>query len=363
MNQQKKAKLKKLLDRLDNLQKKDVLPSEDINASIDELIAEEVAKITARVKDNPTVRTLQKFSTELAKFKKDFDLKPVLLAIQDLKNEADDKDFMPMVKAEIDKRLENFKVVDNSEDLKLMREQMQIMVENDTEQDRKLKDDLLKTVDEKIRSVKINAQNRGGSMNRQININSSVMSNRWNDIDFQNTGTIGWTATDDATTKRVIIKASVLGSVGGGGGSAFGIIAVSGQNNVVASVASDTLTFIAGSNVTLTTDSNAKTVTITAAGASSTAGISRTTSIITANTTGGTTSATDYMYFANAGMTFTLPTAIGNNNQYTLKNMAATSVLVATSAGQTIDGSNTALIDKQYQTLNFISNGSVWGVT
>ena len=56
---------------------------------------------------------------------------------------------------------------------------------------------------------------------------------------------------------------------GGGGGTvseAFKTIAVSGQNNVVADSATDTLTFAAGSNITLTTNASTDTVTIAASG-------------------------------------------------------------------------------------------------
>ena len=58
-------------------------------------------------------------------------------------------------------------------------------------------------------------------------------------------------------------------STGGGGGGlaiAFDKIAVAGQNNVVAEQASDTLTFVAGTNMTITTDSAADSVTFTAGG-------------------------------------------------------------------------------------------------
>ena len=46
------------------------------------------------------------------------------------------------------------------------------------------------------------------------------------------------------------------------GGNKFDKIAVSGQNNVVADGTNDTLTFVAGSNVTITTDASADSVTI-----------------------------------------------------------------------------------------------------
>ena len=53
-------------------------------------------------------------------------------------------------------------------------------------------------------------------------------------------------------------------STGGGGGSSFSTISVSGQNNVVATSASDTLTLQAGSNITITTDPTSDTITIAA---------------------------------------------------------------------------------------------------
>lgn len=55
-------------------------------------------------------------------------------------------------------------------------------------------------------------------------------------------------------------------SSGVAGSNTFGTIAVSGQPNVVADSTSDTLTLVAGSNVTLTTDATADSITISASG-------------------------------------------------------------------------------------------------
>ena len=68
------------------------------------------------------------------------------------------------------------------------------------------------------------------------------------------------------------IATFVLGqdsNTGGGGGNAFGTIAVSGQSDVVADSASDTLTLVAGSNITLTTSAGGDSVTIAASGGGS----------------------------------------------------------------------------------------------
>ena len=52
------------------------------------------------------------------------------------------------------------------------------------------------------------------------------------------------------------------------GANLFSTVAVSGQNNVVADSSNDTLTLVAGTNVTITTDSGTDSVTINASGAS-----------------------------------------------------------------------------------------------
>ena len=64
------------------------------------------------------------------------------------------------------------------------------------------------------------------------------------------------TLTTNATTDTLTIAAS------GGGGNSFETIAVSGQSNVVADSATDTLTLVAGSNITITTNAGADSITI-----------------------------------------------------------------------------------------------------
>lgn len=75
----------------------------------------------------------------------------------------------------------------------------------------------------------------------------------------------------DGTGKLPAIDGSQLTNLPGGGGgeanqNAFSTIQISGQSNVVADNATDTLTFAAGSGVTLTTDASTDTITIGAPG-------------------------------------------------------------------------------------------------
>lgn len=67
------------------------------------------------------------------------------------------------------------------------------------------------------------------------------------------------TISGDNSAKTITIAAS-----GGGSNNTFSTIAVSGQSNVVADSTSDTLTLVAGSNITLTTNATTDTITIAA---------------------------------------------------------------------------------------------------
>lgn len=60
-------------------------------------------------------------------------------------------------------------------------------------------------------------------------------------------------------------EAAIAAQASGGATVAFKNVAVAGQDNVVADAATDTLTLVGGSNVTITTDASADSVTITAA--------------------------------------------------------------------------------------------------
>lgn len=75
----------------------------------------------------------------------------------------------------------------------------------------------------------------------------------------------------DSSDRRYITDAqgTILGNTSGtnsGDQSVFSTIVISGQNNVVADTTTDTLTLVAGTNITLTTDDTSDSVTITATG-------------------------------------------------------------------------------------------------
>lgn len=91
-------------------------------------------------------------------------------------------------------------------------------------------------------------------------------------------------------------------------------------------------------------------------------GITRSIASVATNTAAGSTAATDYVYLASGTITVTLPTTSGNTNLYTIKNIGAGVVTVATTGGETIDGSASASIPVQFTSYDFVATGGNWNV-
>jgi hypothetical protein len=83
---------------------------------------------------------------------------------------------------------------------------------------------------------------------------------------------------------------------------------------------------------------------------------------VSTNTAAGSSASTDYFYFASGTINITLPTAVGNNNNYVIKNVGTDTITIDTTSSQTIDGSLTAPIKVQYLSLTLISDGANWNI-
>lgn len=90
-------------------------------------------------------------------------------------------------------------------------------------------------------------------------------------------------------------------------------------------------------------------------------GITRTIVVTSGNVTAGSTASIDYVYIVSGAHTVTLPTAVGNENLYTIKNAHSASVAVATTSLQTIDGVTSASLIPD-QSISVISDGSNWNI-
>lgn len=121
----------------------------------------------------------------------------------------------------------------------------------------------------------------------------------------------------------------------------------------------------AGSNVTLSYQNNdtTKKVDITVA-SSGGGGSTRSINSIAINTNAGSASGTDYVYLCSGTLTITMPTTVGNTNLYTIKNIGAGIVTIATIGGETIDGSSTIVMPVQFTSVDLVSNNSGdWAIT
>ena len=111
-------------------------------------------------------------------------------------------------------------------------------------------------------------------------VNQSTNQNAFSNIAVSGQSTVAADSETDTLTlvagsnMQITTNASgdsiTFASTGGGGGSqnVFSTIAVSGQNNIVADSTTDTLTLVAGSNMTITTNDSSDTITFASTGGS-----------------------------------------------------------------------------------------------
>lgn len=452
----KQQRLKDLLKQLDNLENAGLGMADidkDANALVKDLMNKEIGDMTARVEGSITVQAIQQLISRLANVKSEisvlkdgiekFDFEPLLQPLQDSVTqlskelEVSKKDLLfdfekrikgipiiPDLTEEVEAlRMEfeeKIREIGNStvqEDLDSIREQLQVIVAGNIETNETLQTNVeenvgskFKELQKQIEKVRSDLNNRisnfgGGSQPLQINVNSSVMSTKYADVNFLQGGNIGWSVADDDVLKRTNIQASILVAGGGAGtpggadtqvqfndGGSFGgdvaltwassVLSVGQQGSVAGMVdlagateqtvrvqvpstaGSWVLTLPANDGDAgqyLVTDGNGITqwASVTAVGGS---GITRTVSVLSVSSTLAASANTDYAFFPNVGINLTLPTAISNTNRYTVKNMVVSSILISAATGEDIDGAITALLTEQYESIDLQSNGSVWGI-
>lgn len=147
------------------------------------------------------------------------------------------------------------------------------------------------------------------------------------------------------------------------GGNANRNIAIGGNTSVLARFTDINLKAGAGTTITYTNNQTTKYTDVTIAATGVGSGIVRSVNSISTSQTAAAVAGTDYVYICSAGVQLTLPDAIGNTNLYTVKNTSTSSVLVSTTASETIDGQSTAILPVQYTAIDLISDGANWDVT
>ena len=88
-------------------------------------------------------------------------------------------------------------------------------------------------------------------------------------------------------------------------------------------------------------------------------GITRSVVVTTGDTTLGADTDTDYVCVVNGAHTVTMPTAVGNTNQYTVKNNHSADITIDTTFSETIDGTTSIQIAPE-DSVDMVSTSTNW---
>lgn len=165
----------------------------------------------------------------------------------------------------------------------------------------------------------------------------------------------------DSSLKK--LRADLVSMVSShGGGNMNRNISIGGNSSVLSKFTDINLK--AGSNVNITYANNQITnnvditISATGGGGGSVTGIVRSVNRVATSQVMGATAGTDYVYIATQGVKLDLPTAVGNTNLYTVKNISNSSVLVATTSAQTIDDDPEAILATKYVEITLHNSGN-----
>lgn len=126
-------------------------------------------------------------------------------------------------------------------------------------------------LDDQDGSYYLNAENLTGTLSMDRIATGAITFSKLNNIaadTFLGRNTAGSGVIEELSLSTVKTKLGLTGT-NSGDQNIFSTIAVAGQSSVVADTTSDTLTLVAGTNVTITTDAGTNTITISASGSSS----------------------------------------------------------------------------------------------
>ncbi len=353
----KKSKIKKLLGVLS--------PDDSLTAGF-KAFDEGTKALKRELEKNVKVATLDDVNKEIENFRKRIDLKPIIEAVDLIRSDVEERvielanaveEMMGEERLESDKRNNESKseydgkitslgskidsyrqetlslikgktaeIAEITRELKALQgeeeralksiKKVEVSVENLVSQDESLEvlinqesSERLKDIDSLKKEIygRIGNLNRGGAMNRQELFNGVDYLTKYTDINWKAGNNVTFTVSENNSTKRVDVTISSSGSGGGG--------------------------------------------------------ITRVITNVSIDTSAGDSTDTDYVYLVSGTTAITLPTAVGNENLYTIKNVGSGTVTVNTTGGETIDDGLTVSLPVQYTSVDIISDGTNWKVT
>lgn len=369
MNPTEQSKLKDLMGRIQSL--KSALPEGEIKSLTDQIIGEHVSGLASKVKGDSTIQGLQAITDQLNQFKKDFALEPVVTELNAL---IDD------VSALKDEMSATFQKNATEGEAKFSGIQKMIAdglaktssdSQSFTEKNLGPVMDAIEKLNEELFNANKDSEGKNVSLQVTITEIQSQLEKIGNKIKNSNQKhTEGITSTRADLEKNIAdsiisLRKELMTRMGNlvGSGNMNRNIAVGGNTSVLSRYTD--LNIKPGSNITLSYTNNDTTkavdLTITSSGG---AGTSRIIAPVSSTQTAGAIAATDYVYIASAGIQLTMPTASGNTNLYTIKNTAASSVLLTPNGVETIDSQTNLILRTQYTSVDLISDGtSNWNIT
>lgn len=306
-----------------------------------------VTELRKSLEDKVAIPTLERVNTEIEKFREKIDFTPLLESLETVKrnvqseisrlstelstklkeqqdagtyaisqSEQNTNNLLSSEISALQVKIASLDMVGKSE-LQTIEKELR-KLEEDTKKtiseiqippDRKKEIKDLEDLIEKIRVDLLNrlAQRGGGNMNRQVLFNSVDRLTRFTDYNIKPGTNVSFTVAENTSAKRVDLTINATGGSG------------SGITRVIESVA--------------------------------------------VNTTAGDSTTTDYVYLCTGTITVTLPTAVGNSNLYTIKNVGTGVVTVDTTGGETIDDDLTVVMPVRYTSVDIISNDTSWKIT
>jgi len=349
---EKKTKLKKILS---------ILQPEETQADF-KLFDEQVQTLKDQLKEKITVKTLDDVNAQLEKFKRRIDFDPLIETIKRIETIFNSKseELLSQLDSKSKELQELILSGDNSSTEKsdLLKQEIgnletQIAINEATY---KGSSDSLRQDIENLRQAEDKTNKTLKELQSTLNATLEDVSKNKNEKDELEKVVNELQKTLEKIRKDLLQRIS---NIGGG--------AMNRQNfigNVDPLTRYTDINWKAGSNVTLTYANNDTTkrvdITIAATGGSGTTRQIQTTTIssVIAGLAG-----IDQVTLANGGVVITLPTAVSDTSLYTIKNVGVSSVLVATTGGQTIDGSANIIMPVQFTSVDLISDNSNWNVT
>jgi hypothetical protein len=242
----------------------------------------------------------------------------------------------------------------------------------------------LNTADQAALSITNSAGNTGlslidvtGSANTSRMLDGQVTGDTTRRFDLRVDGQMQWgpgSASRDTTLARsgvgvlALTGGLTISAPGTAAGSAATIDGTQTLTSKTIAAGSNTITGLGVSNLGGVSGTPSSTTYLRGDGTWSTpaggsgSGITRSVASISTATTAGSSAVTDYVYLVSGTTTLTLPTAVGNSNCYTVKNVGTGTVTIATTSAQTIDGSASASLPVKYTSVDLISDGANWNV-